>query len=49
MPFNSIPNLVGKVDVSGGVDEVEDIRLPVVRGVFYPGRVEFDGDSPLPL
>lgn len=32
-----------------GVDEVEDVRLPVVGGVLYPGGVELDRDAPLPL
>lgn len=32
-----------------GVDEVEDVRLPVIGGVLYPGGVELDRDAPLPL
>ena len=42
-------HLVRKVDVPGGVDEVEDVRDAVVRGVFYPSRVKLDRDTSLPL
>ena len=31
------------------VDEVEDVRLAVLRDVVHARRVELDGDPPLPL
>ena len=38
-------DLVSEVDVAGRVDEVEDIRLPILGGVFQPHGVGFDGDA----
>ncbi len=40
-------DLVGKVDVTGSVDEVELIGLPVARGVRQRHRLCLDGDAAL--
>ncbi len=42
-------DLVGKVDMAGRVDEVQQVLLAVERGVVEPDRVGLDGDAPLPL
>lgn len=41
--------LVREVDVAGGVDEVERVRLAVLGGVPHARRVELDGDAALAL
>ena len=40
-------HLVGEVDVSGGVDQVELIALAVARRMVHAHGVQFDGDAPL--
>src|SRR4030095_4534820 len=42
-------DLVGKVNVSGGVDEVERVNLTVPRAIEQPDRVRLDGDAALAL
>ncbi len=42
-------DLVAKVDVPGGVDQVERVHVPVGRGVPHASLVELDGDAPLAL
>ena len=42
-------DFVGKVHMSGGVDEVEFIGFAVARIVLHPDRVGLDGDAPLPF
>ena len=42
-------HLVGEVHVARGVDEVEDVVLPVLRLVLEPHRVLLDGDAALAL
>ena len=42
-------DFVGKIDVAGGVNQVELVGLPVLRGVHHANRVGFDGDAALPL
>ena len=37
-------DFVGKVDVAGGVEEVELVGLPVFSGVGHGDGVRFDGD-----
>ena len=32
-----------------GIDQVEDVLLPIGRLVVHPGGLEFDRDPPLPL
>ena len=41
--------LVVKVHVTGGVDQVKDIGLPILGIVGYGDRVGLDGDAPLPF
>ena len=42
-------DLVGEVDVAGGVDEVEDVGLAVLGGVVDADGVGLDGDAALAL
>ncbi len=42
-------NLIGEVDMAGGVDQVEDIGLAVLGGVAQPHRLRLDGDAALAL
>ncbi len=42
-------DLIGEVDVAGGVDEVELVGLAVVGHVGHAHRLGLDGDPPLPL
>ena len=42
-------HLVGEVDVSGSVDQVELVALPIARGVVHAHRVQLDGDAPFAL
>jgi hypothetical protein len=42
-------DLVAEVDVAGGVDEVEDVGLAVLRGVVDADGVGLDGDAALAL
>ena len=42
-------DLVGEVDVAGGVDEVELVLLPVFGGVVHAHGRELDGDAALAL
>ena len=42
-------DLVGEVDVAGGVDEVEDVVLAVARPVIEPHGLRLDGDAALAL
>ena len=42
-------DLVGEVDVAGGVDEVEDVELAVLGGVFEADGLGLDGDAALAL
>ena len=42
-------DFVGEVDVAGGVDEVEDIGLAVLRLVGQPDGLGLDGDAALAL
>ena len=40
-------DLVGEVDVAGGIDEVERVLVPVARGVEQAHGMRLDGDAPL--
>ena len=42
-------DLVGEVDVAGGVDQVEDVVLAVARLVIEPHGLRLDGDAALAL
>ena len=42
-------DLIGEVDMAGGVDEVEDIGLAILGGVFDADGVGLDGDAALAL
>ena len=42
-------NFVGKIDVAGGVDEVQLVHLAVVGAIVEAHRVGFDGDAALAL
>ena len=42
-------NLVGKIDVSGGIDQIQRERPSVRRIVGHADRVGLDRDAPLPL
>ncbi len=42
-------DLVRKVDVSRGVDEVQDVGVPILGRVIHPHRLGLDGDAPLAL
>ena len=42
-------DLVGKIHVAGGVDQVELISLAVVRGIHHAHGVGLDGDAALAL
>jgi hypothetical protein len=42
-------DLVGEVHVAGGVDEVQDVGVAVLGGVFDADGVGLDGDAALPL
>src|SRR5690606_32111260 len=42
-------HLVAEVDVAGGIDEVEEVRLPVARGVGHRDGLRLDGDAALAL
>ena len=42
-------DLVGEVDVAGGVDQVEDIVQPVGGGVVQAHGLRLDGDAAFPL
>ena len=42
-------NLIVEVHVTGGVDQIQGVALPVGGGVVQPDRAGFDGDAPLPL
>src|SRR5690606_30129634 len=42
-------DLVGEVDVAGGVHQVQFVGLPVRRGVVEPHRLGLDGNAPLAL
>ena len=42
-------NLVGKIDVSRRVDQVQDIILSVFGPVVQPHGMRFDGDAPFPF
>ena len=35
--------------MAGGVDQVEDVLLPIGRCVVHAGGLELDRDAPLPL
>ncbi len=36
--------LVGEIDMSRGIDQVQDVRLSVLGGVRQANRLAFDGD-----
>ena len=42
-------DLVGEVDMAGGVDQVEDVVLAIARLVFEAHGLRLDGDAPLAL
>ena len=42
-------DLIGEVDMTGRVDEVEDVGLAVARGVVEAHRLRLDGDAALAL
>ena len=42
-------NLIVKIDMSRGIDQVEDILLPVARLVYDTDCLGFDRDTTLPL
>ena len=42
-------HLVVKVHMAGGVDQIEDVVLPVLGGVHQGDRVGLDGDAPFPF
>ena len=42
-------NFIIKVDVAGGIDQVENILLPVVGPIDGADGLGLDGDAPLPL
>ena len=42
-------DLIGEVDMAGGVDQVEDIVLAVLGPVVEPHRLRLDGDAALAL
>ncbi len=42
-------DLVGEVDVTRGIDQVEDIALTVLRLILDPDRLGLDRDTALPL
>ena len=42
-------DLIGEIDVAGRVDQVEDIGLAILGGVFDADGVGLDGDAPLAL
>ncbi len=42
-------DLIGKVNVTGGVDQVEDVGLAILRRVFDPHGVGLDRDTALAL
>ena len=42
-------HLIREVHVPGGVDEIEDVRLPIVGLVVQPNRMRLDGDAALTL
>ncbi len=42
-------DLIGKVDVTGGVDQIEDVVLAVARPVIEPHGLRLDGDAALAL
>ena len=42
-------DLVGEVDVAGGVDQIEDVVLAVARPVIEPHGLRLDGDAALAL
>ena len=42
-------DLVGEVDVAGGVDQIEDVVLAVARLVIEPHGLRLDGDAALAL
>ena len=42
-------DLIGKVDVAGGVDQVQDVGLAVLGRVFDPHRVGLDRDAAFTL
>src|SRR6185503_11894544 len=42
-------NFVGEIDVAGCVNEIQDVRLAILRFVVEPYRVRFDSDATLAL
>ena len=42
-------NLIVEVHMAGGVDQVQLVGLPVLRGVVHAHGLRFDGDAALPL
>ena len=42
-------HLVGKINVAGGVDQVENVVFAVLGLVVHAGGLELDGNAPLPL
>ncbi len=38
-------HLIGEIDVSGGVDEIQFVFLAIERGVAHPHRLRLDGDA----
>ncbi len=42
-------NFVGKIDVAGGVDQVQAVDLAILRLVGQRGGLRLDGDAALPL
>ena len=42
-------DLIGEVDVAGGVDQVQDVGFPILRRIFDPDGVGLDRDAALAL
>ena len=42
-------DLIGKIHMTGGIDQVEDILFPIVGAVGEGNGLALDGDAPLPL
>ncbi len=42
-------NLIGKIDMPGSINKIQDVGLAVFRGVAEPDRARLDGDAALAL
>ena len=40
---------IGKIHMSRGVDEIQEVGLPIPGGVRQAHRLAFNGDTPFPL